>query len=83
MPKRRPPHLVREGTRHGKIIWYVRIGHGPRFRVEGTYGTQEFVDNCTLAIKQTQNGTSKKTNQIYRRVFRLVVASVFTKYAVA
>ncbi|WP_375695274.1 tyrosine-type recombinase/integrase [Bartonella sp. AC90GZZY] len=59
MPKRRPPHLVRERTRHGKIIWYVRIGHGPRFRIEGTYGTQEFVDNYTLALKQAQNGSSK------------------------
>ncbi len=59
MSKRRPPHLVRERTRHGKVIWYVRIGHGPRFRIEGTYGTQEFVDNYTLAIKQAQNGSSK------------------------
>ncbi len=59
MPKRRPPYLVRERTRHGKIIWYVRIGHGPRLRIEGTYGTQEFVDNYTLALKHAQNGSSK------------------------
>ncbi len=59
MPKRRPPHLVRECTRHGKIIWYVRIDHGSRFWIKGTYGTQEFVDNYTLAIKKTQNGSSK------------------------
>ncbi|WP_208439280.1 tyrosine-type recombinase/integrase, partial [Bartonella tribocorum] len=52
-----------ERTRHGKIIWYVRIGHGTRFRIEGTYGTQEFVDNYTLALKQAQNGTSKKRKQ--------------------
>lgn len=63
MSKRRPPYLVRERTRHGKIIWYVRIGHGPRVRIAGTYGTQEFVDNYTLALKQAQNGTSKKTKQ--------------------
>ncbi|UNE55295.1 tyrosine-type recombinase/integrase [Bartonella machadoae] len=63
MPKRRPPHLVRERTRHGKIIWYVRIGHGPRFRIEGTYGTQEFVDNYTVAIKQAQSGSSKNTKR--------------------
>lgn len=59
MPKRRPPHLVRERTRHGKIIWYVRIGHGPRFRIEGTYGTQEFVNNYTIALKEAQNGSTK------------------------
>ncbi|WP_273719286.1 MULTISPECIES: site-specific integrase [Bartonella] len=63
MPKRRPPYLVRECTRHGKIIWYVRIGHGKRIRIRGTYGTQEFVDNYTLALKQAQNGTSKKRKQ--------------------
>ncbi|PIT68172.1 tyrosine-type recombinase/integrase [Bartonella tribocorum] len=63
MPKRRPPYLVCERTRHGKIIWYVRIGHGTRFRIEGTYGTQEFVDNYTLALKQAQNGTSQKRKQ--------------------
>ncbi|EJF75082.1 hypothetical protein MEC_00558 [Bartonella alsatica IBS 382] len=54
MPKRRPPHLVRKRTRHGKIIWYVRIVHDPRFRIEGTYGTQGFIDNYTLVIKQAQ-----------------------------
>ncbi|AQX18669.1 hypothetical protein BA1379B_008450 [Bartonella sp. A1379B] len=59
MPKRRPPHLVRERTRHGKIIWYVRIDHGQRRRVHGTYGTQEFVDNYTLALKDAQNGSLK------------------------
>ncbi|WP_455482537.1 tyrosine-type recombinase/integrase [Bartonella sp. B35(2025)] len=63
MPKRRPPYLVRECIRHGKIIWYVRIGHGSRFRIEGTYGTQEFVDNYTLAIKEEQNGSSKTTKR--------------------
>ncbi|MBX4336043.1 tyrosine-type recombinase/integrase [Bartonella raoultii] len=54
MPKPRPPHLVKEITRHGKIIWYVRIGHGKRIRVCGTYGTQEFVDNYKSALAQLQ-----------------------------
>ncbi|WP_407965989.1 tyrosine-type recombinase/integrase [Bartonella sp. C271] len=54
MPKQRPPHLVKEITRHGKIIWYVRIGHGQRVRIYGTYGTQEFIDNYKNAIAQLQ-----------------------------
>ncbi|EJF84657.1 hypothetical protein MCU_00235 [Bartonella elizabethae Re6043vi] len=54
MPKPRPPHLVKEITRHGRIIWYVRIGHGPRRRVHGTYGTQEFVDNYKRALAELQ-----------------------------
>ncbi|AQX19883.1 tyrosine-type recombinase/integrase [Bartonella sp. WD16.2] len=60
MPKPRPPHLVKEITRHGKTIWYVRIGHGQRYRVYGTYGTQEFVDNYTLALKEAQNGLPRQ-----------------------
>ncbi|WP_142416914.1 tyrosine-type recombinase/integrase [Bartonella massiliensis] len=54
MPKPRPPHLVKEITRHSKTIWYVRIGHGPRRRVHGTYGTQEFVDNYKGALAELQ-----------------------------
>ncbi|WP_208441422.1 tyrosine-type recombinase/integrase [Bartonella raoultii] len=54
MPKPRPPHLVKEVTRHGKIIWYVRINHGKRIRIRGTYGTQEFVDNYKTALAQLQ-----------------------------
>jgi hypothetical protein len=26
MPRPRPPHLHRETTRHGKTVWYVRVG---------------------------------------------------------
>ncbi|WP_273721241.1 MULTISPECIES: tyrosine-type recombinase/integrase [unclassified Bartonella] len=54
MPKPRPPYLLKEITRHGKIIWYVRIGHGKRIRIRGTYGTQEFVDNYKMAIAELQ-----------------------------
>lgn len=34
VPHRRPPHLHREPTRHGKHVWYVRIGKGPRTRIK-------------------------------------------------
>ncbi|WP_412058281.1 tyrosine-type recombinase/integrase [Bartonella sp. DGB2] len=57
MPKPRPPHLVREHSRHGKVLWYVRINKGQRIRVEGAYGTQEFVDNYKSAIAQLQGQT--------------------------
>lgn len=33
MPRPRPPHLHREITRHGRTVWYVRVGHGPRVRL--------------------------------------------------
>ncbi|WP_273723921.1 tyrosine-type recombinase/integrase [Bartonella sp. AU18XJBT] len=54
MPKPRPPHLVKQITQHGKIVWYVRIGHGKRIRIRGTYGTQEFVDNYKSALAELQ-----------------------------
>ena len=42
MPRPRPPHLCREVSRHGKAVWYVRVGQGPRVRLVHPYGTAEF-----------------------------------------
>ena len=42
MPRPRPPHLQRQITRHGKTVWYVRLGRGPRIRIHGAFGTPEF-----------------------------------------
>ena len=42
MPRPRPPHLQRELTRHGRGVWYVRVGKGPRIRLQCPYGTPEF-----------------------------------------
>ncbi len=42
MPRPRPPHLRLEKTRHGRRVWYVRFGNGPRIRIKGEYGTPEF-----------------------------------------
>jgi integrase len=42
MPRPRPPHLQKQITRHGRIVWYVRLGRGPRIRIRGEYGSAEF-----------------------------------------
>ena len=42
MPRPRPPHLHREVNRHGKVVWYVRVGKGSRTRIKAEYGTPEF-----------------------------------------
>jgi integrase len=42
MPRPRPPHLHRETTRHGKGVWYVRAGKGPRVRLRAEFGSPEF-----------------------------------------
>src|SRR6516225_5458968 len=50
MPRPRPPHLQREVTRHNKIVWFVRIGKGPRTRIRAPYGTPEFEAEYVAAI---------------------------------
>jgi hypothetical protein len=40
---RRLPYLNHERTRHGKLIWVVRIGKGPRTRLRDDYGSPEFL----------------------------------------
>jgi integrase len=42
MPRPRPPGLHREVTRHGTVVWYVRVGHGQRIRIRSAFGTPEF-----------------------------------------
>jgi hypothetical protein len=42
MPRPRPPHLHRQVSRHGKTVWYVRVGKGPRTRIKAAFGTPEF-----------------------------------------
>jgi integrase len=51
MPHPRPPHLHRETTRHGRTVWYVRVGHGPRIRLTGEYGSPEFEVEYRAALE--------------------------------
>lgn len=46
----RPLHLQRETTRHGKPVWFVRIGKGPRTRLRAPYGTPEFKAEYLAAV---------------------------------
>lgn len=50
MPRPRPLHLLRERSRHGRWVWYVRIGKGPRIRVRGEYGSEAFQAAYRAAI---------------------------------
>src|SRR6516225_7787297 len=42
MPRPRPRFLQRHVTQHGRVVWYVRIGRGPRTRIRAAFGTPEF-----------------------------------------
>ena len=47
----RPPHLHRQVSRHGKTVWYVRIGKGPRVRIRSDFGTPLFDAQYQAAIE--------------------------------
>jgi integrase len=44
------PYLLREKTRHGKYVWYFRVQHGPRLRLPGDYGSDEFMAAYRAAL---------------------------------
>lgn len=48
--RRRPPYLLKETNRHGRTVWYVRKGDGPRVRIRGDYGSAEFVEAYDAAV---------------------------------
>lgn len=50
MPRPRPPHLQKEYTRHGAVVWYVRVGSGPRTRIKGEFGSDDFMACYHAAI---------------------------------
>lgn len=50
MPRPRPQYLQSERTRHGKQVWYVRVGAGPRIRIKGEYGSPEFTEAYHAAL---------------------------------
>lgn len=51
MPRPRPLHLHRETNRHGKTVWYLRLGRGQRIRIRGLYGSPEFEAAYRAALK--------------------------------
>ena len=43
VPPKLPPHLHRQISRHGRVVWYFRRGKGRRIRIPGEYGSPEFL----------------------------------------
>lgn len=75
MPKRLPPHLQRETTRHGKPCWYVRKGKGARIRLRADYGSEAFWEQYRAALEtdspqragKAANGTLAWLVALYRQ----------------
>lgn len=51
MPRQHPLHLNKQISRHGKVVWSVRIGKGKRTRLRAAYGSDEFWDEYRAALK--------------------------------
>lgn len=64
MPKPRKPYLCRQITRHGKTVWYVRIGKGPRIRLTARYGTEEFNEQYKDALEGKKPSEKLDNNSI-------------------
>jgi integrase len=73
MPKPRYPNLRHERTRHGKMVWYVRVGDGPRIRMHAAPGTPEFDQEYFAAMHgipvpmATGKSTSGSLRWLYER----------------
>ena len=75
MPRAPLPHLQHEKTRHGKLVWYVRVGKGPRTRLPGAYGSAEFLGayyaiidgNAPPASAAAPQGTFSWASALYRK----------------
>jgi hypothetical protein len=50
MPRKLPLYVVREKSRHGKVVFYFRRGKGDRLRLSGTPGTKEFDESYRAAL---------------------------------
>ena len=52
MPRPRLPYLQHERSRHGKMVWYVRLSRStPRTRIKAAFGTPDFMREYQDAIK--------------------------------
>jgi integrase len=74
VPPKLPPHLHRQVTRHGRVVWYYRRGKGKRIRIPGEYGSGEFLAAYDAAAggrakgaKSPANGTFAWAVRMYRQ----------------
>lgn len=76
MPRDRWKNLHKETNRHGKTVWYVRLGKGPRIRIKAVYGTPEFGEAYKEAVSgdhpamagKPARGTLEWLWNLYRQV---------------
>jgi integrase len=87
MPRPRLPHLHKETNRHGTVVWYVRLGKGPRIRIKAAFGTPEFDTAYQAAIKGERprpkgvaSGTLSWLFDLYRQTTAWTDLAASTRY---
>lgn len=84
MPRRRPPHLCQETTRHGRIVWYVRVGQGPRVRMKEPFGSEAFWRDYRLAVEgKPVQPTGPATGTLAWLIQRYVASAEWSDLAAA
>jgi hypothetical protein len=62
MPRPRPPYLNRAVTRHGRVVWVVRVGKGDqrrRIRLRAEFGTPDFEAEYRAALAEQEIAKGK------------------------
>jgi integrase len=86
MPRPRPPHVVRQVTRHSAVVWYVRVGKGQRIRLRNDYGTPEFAAEYQAAISgsaQLGRKSTVRAGSLSWLIERYRESTSWTKYSLA
>lgn len=69
MPRNRPPNLIREKSRHGRVKWYFRVGKGPRVRLPDDYSSDpksDFMRAYQAAFSNAAEMPKPKPRSRYR-----------------
>lgn len=85
MPKRRPPYLHSERTRHGVLVWYVRRHHGARVRLRAPYDSPAFWReyNAALEAAPAHTVTTVKTGSLKWALDRYRASSAWAALSAA
>lgn len=86
MPRKRPPYIRREETRHGKMVWTFRRGRGKDQeyrRLPDAYGTQEFwaAYNAALEGKAEPVAFAEARGTLAWLVKQYKASATFARYA--
>jgi hypothetical protein len=75
MPRKLPPFLHREFTRHKKPVWYFRRGKGRRVRIPGEFGSVEFNAVYDAALNGARPSRAAPAHGTYSAALKAYYAS--------